>query len=137
MPGDAPLPVIGKGEPAGGQHVRFSGLAQAHTPGEAGALAPLATEATGETDSVAEGTGFEPSVPFDTTIFQLEPLFAHTTRSPLGKISAPPIEGVRFATDSPLEGTGFEPLVPPCRVVASNARSALRTADGRCSHEKC
>ena len=38
-------------------------LVQAHTPGERGAFAPVAMEATGETDSLAEGDGFEPSVP--------------------------------------------------------------------------
>jgi hypothetical protein len=41
----------------------------------------------------------------------------------------------RFVGDSLLEGTGFEPLVPPCLGVASNARSVLRTVDGRWSHE--
>jgi hypothetical protein len=45
-----PVRESSQGEPARGQHVLFSGLVQAHTPGEAGPLA----EATGETDSVAE-----------------------------------------------------------------------------------
>jgi hypothetical protein len=44
--------------------------------------------------------------------------------------SVPARAGSRDARDS-------NPWSPPCRVVASDARSALRTADGRCSHEKC
>jgi hypothetical protein len=43
------------GEPTPRQHVLFSGLLQAHTSGESRAFAPVAMEATGETDSVAEG----------------------------------------------------------------------------------
>jgi len=44
-------------------------------------------------------------------------------RSPSTEPSAPPV--------TPIVRNGIS------RVVASNARSALRTADGRCSHEKC
>jgi hypothetical protein len=54
---------IDQGEPAHRQQVPFSGLVQAHTRGERGAFAPVAMESTGETDSLAEGTGFELSVP--------------------------------------------------------------------------
>ena len=49
-----------------GQHVPFSGLVQAHTPGESRVFGPAAVEGTGETDSPAEGDGFEPSVPLKT-----------------------------------------------------------------------
>src|SRR6266404_3946597 len=45
-------------------HVPFSGLVQAHTPGESRAFAPAAMEGTGETASLAEQRGFEPPVPF-------------------------------------------------------------------------
>ena len=53
----------GLGEPAHGQHVPFSGLVQTHTPGETSTFSFAAAEFTRETDSPAEGTGFEPSVP--------------------------------------------------------------------------
>ena len=59
------MPVREKqqGEPARGQYVPFSGLVQAHTPGERRDFAPVAMEGTGETDSPLEGEGFEPLVP--------------------------------------------------------------------------
>jgi hypothetical protein len=49
--------------PGMGQHVPFSGLVQAHTPGESRAFAPVAMDGTAETDSPAERERFEPSVP--------------------------------------------------------------------------
>src|SRR3984893_8813678 len=52
-----------QGEPARGQHVPFSGLVQAHTPGQSRAFAHVAMEGTGETDSAAEEARFEPLVP--------------------------------------------------------------------------
>ncbi len=52
-----------QGEPARGQHVPFSGLVHAHTPGKCRAFAPVATEGTDETNSVTEEATFEPSVP--------------------------------------------------------------------------
>ena len=50
-------------EPAPGQYVPFSGLVEAHTPGESRALAPVALKGTGETDSPLEERRFEPLVP--------------------------------------------------------------------------
>ena len=46
-----------QGEPARGRHVPFSGRVQAHTPGEAGPLAPIAMEGTGENGLAAGGRG--------------------------------------------------------------------------------
>jgi len=51
---------------ARGQQVPLSGLRQADAPGENRVSTPAATEGTGETDSAAEGTRFEPSVPIAT-----------------------------------------------------------------------
>src|ERR1700730_1713667 len=44
------MPAREKGHvaPARGQHVPFSGLVQAHTPGESRPFAPIAMEGTGE-----------------------------------------------------------------------------------------
>jgi hypothetical protein len=46
-----------------GQHVPFSGLVQAHTPGKSRVFATIGMEGTGETDWPAEEERFEPSVP--------------------------------------------------------------------------
>ena len=43
---------IDQGEPACGQRVPFSGLVQAHTPGESRVFAPIAIDGTSETDSL-------------------------------------------------------------------------------------
>ncbi len=53
--------------PARDQHVPFSGLVQAHTPGKSRAFAPVGMEGTGETDSPAEEAGFELAVPVPQT----------------------------------------------------------------------
>ena len=58
-----PVRESSPGEPAGGQHVPFSGLVQAHTPGKSRVFPAVGMEGTGETDWPAEGDGFEPSVP--------------------------------------------------------------------------
>src|SRR5438876_2405185 len=76
-------------EPAPGQHVPFSGLVEAHTPGESRALAPVALKGTGETDSPLEERRFEPLVPLAT----VSPDFRETGRSrnALGDVPEDPI----------------------------------------------
>ena len=57
---------------ARGQHVPFSGLVQAHTPGKSRVFAAVGMEGTGETDWPAERTGFELAVPLRWTALRSE-----------------------------------------------------------------
>jgi hypothetical protein len=50
-------------QPARGQHVPFSGLVPAHTPGKSPVFPAVGMEGTGETDWLPEQRGFEPLVP--------------------------------------------------------------------------
>ena len=54
-------------------------------PGERRAFAPPTMKGAGETDSPAEGTGFEPSVPRE----RLVPSFSFTPTFPLARVNRP------------------------------------------------